>query len=186
MRNAYSDNAGCWSIDNLQFFPLSPILPILFPPFHSSLILLHAAAGDDSFAEILADAVRIEVSADLTAGIEGNCIDNFVLLTSDSPPLPATMTANPPLLEFPGVAGVAKGVGAGAQILLISSGGGSLRWEASVSGALAERVTLSETTGDTPSTVFVRVDSAGLPAGTFEGRVTITALGTPGSRTVSR
>ena len=143
------------------------------------------ASGDDRFAEVLADAVRIEVSADLAAGIEGNCIDNFVLLTSDSPPLPATMTANPPLLEFPGVAGVAKGAGAGAQVLRISSGGGSLRWEASVSGALAERITLSETTGDTPSTVFVRVDSAGLPAGTFEGRVTITALGTNISASVA-
>ena len=143
------------------------------------------AAGDDTFAEVLADAVRIEVSADLAAGIEGNCIDNFVLLTSDSPPLPATITANPPMLEFPGVAGVVKGAAAGAKILRISSGGGSLRWEASVSGALADRITLSETTGDTPSRVLVRVDSAGLPAGTFEGRVTITALGTNISTSVA-
>ncbi len=143
------------------------------------------AAGDDTFAEVLADVVRIEVSADLASGIGGNCIDNFSLLTADSPALPATITANPPMLEFPGVAGVAKGAGPDAQILRISSGGGSLRWEATVSGALADRITLSQTTGDTPSTVLVEVNSTGLPAGTFDGQVTITALGTNISASVA-
>ena len=142
-------------------------------------------AGEDSFADVLADVISVEVSADLSAGPDGSCIDNFSLLTADSPALPATITANPPMLEFPGVAGVAKGAGPDAQILRISSGGGSLRWEATVSGALADRITLSQTTGDTPSTVLVEVNSTGLPAGTFDGQVTITALGTNISASVA-
>ena len=77
--------------------------------------------GDATFAEVLADVVQIEVSADLAVGIEGNCIDNFALLTADSPTLPATITANPPMLEFPGVADGSKGFGPEAQILRVSS-----------------------------------------------------------------
>ena len=134
-------------------------------------------AGEGSFADVLADLVRIEISADLAPGPEGNCLDNFALLTSDTPPLPQTITANPPTLDFPGVAGLAKGAGIARQILRISSGGGSLRWEAEASGELADRVSLSQTSGDTPSTVFVDIDPSGLPSGVSEGRITFTASG---------
>ena len=131
--------------------------------------------GEDSFEDVLADVVSVEVSADQAGGPEANCMDNFALLTSDSPLIPQVITALPEALTFPGVA---TGANPGAQVLRVSSSGGSLHWTGSVSGELAGRVSLSQTSGDTPSTLSVSVDSQGLASGEYSALLTLTPTGT--------
>ena len=92
------------------------------------------AAGEGSFDSVLADVVQIEVSADHAAGPEVNGIDNFALLTSDSPILPQTLTANPSTLDY---GTFVTGGNPEPQIVRISSGGGTLQWAAEAGGALS-------------------------------------------------
>ena len=131
--------------------------------------------GEGSFDSVLADVVQVEVSADHAAGPEVNGIDNFALLTSDSPILPQTLTANPSGLDF---GTFVTGGNPAAQIVRISSSGGTLRWAAEASGALAGRVSFTVDAGGTPALTFVSIDTQGLSAGNYAGTVTFTPVGT--------
>lgn len=132
-------------------------------------------SGEGSFEDVLSDVVQVEVSADHAIGPEANGIDNFALLTADSPALPATITTNPSSLEF---SSFVSGGNAEAQIVRISSSGGPLAWDAGTSGQLAERISVTVDSGGTPALIFVTVDSQGLSAGNYEGTLTITPTGT--------
>ena len=131
--------------------------------------------GEASFDSVLADVVQIEVSADHAPGPEVNGIDNFALLTSDSPILPQTLTANPSDLEF---GTFVTGGNPEAQIVRISSSGGTLRWAADADGVLADRISFSVDEGGTPALTFVSVDTQGLSSGNYTGSITFTPVGT--------
>ncbi len=135
-------------------------------------------SGDASFATTLTEVERVEVSADQAGGPELNSLDNFALLTADSPPLPQTISANPPSLDFPGVL---DGPNPGAQVVHVTSGNGSLTWQAqvqaSVEGDLAGRVTVSPNTDETPSIVMIEVDTQGLALGDYQAQVDFTPVG---------
>ncbi|MDA1314662.1 MAG: hypothetical protein O2968_15085 [Acidobacteria bacterium] len=131
--------------------------------------------GEGTFEDVLSDVVGVEVSADHAVGSEANGIDNFALLTADSPLLPATITASPSSLEF---SSFVTGGNPEPQIVRISSSGRTLAWDASTSGALAERISVTVDSGPTPALIFVIVDSQGLDAGNYAGTLTITPTGT--------
>lgn len=131
--------------------------------------------GEGSFDSVLADVVQVEVSADHATGPEVNGIDNFALLTSDSPILPQTLTANPSGLDF---GTFVTGGNPEAQVVRVSSSGGTLQWAAEAGGALADRVSFSVDEGGTPALTFVAVDSQGLSAGNYTGTITFTPVGT--------
>ena len=117
-------------------------------------------SGERSFAEALANVIRIGISADQSDGAEWNSIDNVVLLTDISPIIPQSLSANPATLNF---SAFVTGPNPDPQTLAITSSGGELYWEAEVTGDLAERISLSETDGNTPSEVTVVLDTQGLP-----------------------
>ena len=119
-------------------------------------------SGERSFAETLANVIRLEISADQTDGPEWNAIDNVALLTDDSPIIPRSLSANPGTLNF---ATFVTGPNPDPQTLTITASGSELYWDAAVSGDLADRISLSETAGMTPSEVTVLLDTQDLPDG---------------------
>ena len=122
-------------------------------------------SGETSFFETLSQVERIEISADHADGSELNSLDNFALLTIDTPALPQTLTANPPVLNVPGVL---DGANPGAQVVHVTSGNGSLNWQAEVTGEIASRVTVSPDEATTPSSALVTVDTQGLSLGEYQ------------------
>ena len=131
--------------------------------------------GDRSFFSTLGFVKRIEIGADLAEGEELNSIDNFALLTADTPPVVQSISALPSSLTF---AGVATGPNPDGATLDITASNGDLRWEATVEGSLADRISLSAVEGDTPSEVSVQIDTQGVPAGIGEAAtITFTAVG---------
>ena len=131
--------------------------------------------GDRSFFSTLGFVKRIEISADLAEGAELNSIDNFALLTADTPPVIQSISALPSSLTF---AGVATGPNPEGAELNITASNGELRWEATVEGALADRISLSAAEGDTPTRVSVQINTQGLPANIGEAAtITFTAVG---------
>ena len=119
-------------------------------------------SGERSFAETLANVIRLSISADQSDGPEWNAIDNVALLTDDSPIIPRSLSASPATLNFPAFV---TGPNPDPRTLTITASGGELDWEAEVSGALADRISLSETAGKTPSEVTVALDTQDLPEG---------------------
>jgi uncharacterized protein (TIGR03437 family) len=132
-------------------------------------------SGEAEFDAVLGNIVRIEISADHADGPDWNQLDNFAVRTSDTPPLLPTLTANPPSLAF---SGVATGPSPAEQTIQITSSGDELRWEATIEGDLAGRITLSATDGATPAELTLRVDTLDLEAGQYLSTVTFTAVGT--------
>ena len=131
--------------------------------------------GDRSFFSTLGFVKRIEISADLAEGAELNSVDNFSLLTADTPPIIQSISALPSTLTF---AGVATGPNPEGAELNISASNGELRWEATVEGSLADRISLSAVEGDTPTEVSVQIDTQGLPPEIGEvATITFTAVG---------
>ncbi len=135
-------------------------------------------SGEASFAATLTEVERVEVSAEQAAGPELNSLDNFALLTADSPPLPQTISANPQSLDFPAVV---DGPNPGTQVLHITSSNGSLTWRAQVNaaieGELAGRVSVSPDTDKTPSIVMIAVNTQGLALGDYQAQVVFTPVG---------
>jgi uncharacterized protein (TIGR03437 family) len=117
-------------------------------------------SGERSFAETLANVIRLSISADQSDGPEWNAIDNVALLTDDSPIIPQSLSANPATLNF---SAFVTGPNPDPRTLTITASGGELYWEAEVSGDLAGRISLSETEGRTPSEVTVVLDTQNLP-----------------------
>lgn len=131
-------------------------------------------SGAASFDAVLANVVRIEVSAEHAWSRERNSIDNFALLTADSPPLPQSITAGPRTLTFSSEATEAAPE---PQTIEITSSGGLL-FAATVEGSIADRVTLSETQGSAPAEVSVSIDTAGLAAGEYAFAILVYSPGT--------
>ena len=119
-------------------------------------------SGERSFAETLANVIRLSISADQNEGPEWNAIDNVALLTDDSPIIPASLSASSATLNF---SAFVTGPNPDPQTLTITASGGELYWEAEVSGELADRISLSETAGKTPSEVTVVLDTQDLSDG---------------------
>ncbi|MBI1357933.1 MAG: hypothetical protein GC160_26645 [Acidobacteria bacterium] len=132
-------------------------------------------SGAATFPEVLANVVRIEISAEHAWSRERNSLDNFAVLTADSPPLPQSLTAAPSTLDF---AAVATEASPEPQMIQITSSGGELLWQAAVEGSVKDRVELSATHGTAPQEVAVSVDTAGLAAGEYAFTVVVTASGT--------
>ncbi len=132
-------------------------------------------SGAASFDEVLANVVRIEVSAEHAWSRERNSLDNFALLTADSPPLPQSISAGPGELTFSSAATEAS---PDPQVIEITSSGGELLWAATVEGSIASRVELSATQGAAPAEVSVLVDTAGLEAGEYPFTILVEARGT--------
>jgi uncharacterized protein (TIGR03437 family) len=131
-------------------------------------------SGDASFFDTLSEVERIEISADQADGAELNSLDNFALLTIDTPPLPQTITANPPVLNFPGVL---DGPNPSAQEVQVTSGNGSVNWQAEVIGEFASRVTVGPNAAKTPSSALVTVDTQGLALGEYQVLILFHAVG---------
>ncbi len=132
-------------------------------------------SGSADFAAVLGNVARIEVSADHAEGVERNSLDNFALLTDDTPPLPQTITALPQGLSFNAVATQAPPE---PQTMRISASGPPARWGAEVIGVIKDRVQLSETEGTPSSEVTVSIDTEGLAAGSYPFQIFVRALGT--------
>ena len=141
-------------------------------------------SGDASFDETLANVLRVEISADQAQGAELNSIDNFSLLTADTPPVVQSLTVSPGSISFSGVATAANPE---PITLNITAANGELRWEASVDGPMADRVSLSDESGDTPSEMTVSFDTQGAEAGIREAaQITFTAVGATVAQVVVR
>jgi uncharacterized protein (TIGR03437 family) len=132
-------------------------------------------SGEAAFDAVVGNIVRIEISADQADGPDWNQIDNFAVRTDDTPPLLPALTANPPELSF---GSSATGPNPAEQEIQITSSGADLVWEATAEGDLAERITLSETSGETPSEITIVVDTQDLEAGTYASTVIFNAVGT--------
>ena len=132
-------------------------------------------SGDATFDETMGNVLRVEISADQAQGAELNSIDNFSLLTADTPPVVQSLTVSPGGISF---SGVATGPNPDSITLNITAANGELRWEATVDGPMADRVSLSEQSGDTPSEVTVSFDTQGAAAGILDAaQITFTAVG---------
>jgi len=132
-------------------------------------------SGSASFDAVSSHIQRIEVSAEHAEGRERNSLDNFAVLTDDTPPLPQSITALPGALSFVAVAAEEPPA---PQMLQISASGPPVRWGAEISGDIKDRVRLSETEGEPSSEVEVSIDTDGLAAGSYPFQVVVRALGT--------
>jgi hypothetical protein len=99
------------------------------------------------------------------------------VLYNSASSLPPSLNANPSTLTF------AASVGAPnppSQTISISNtgGGSALNWTASSS---ASWLTISPSSGTTPSTITVSANTSGLASGRYSGTITITAAGAPNS-----
>jgi uncharacterized protein (TIGR03437 family) len=133
------------------------------------------AAGEATFDAVIANIVRLEISGDQADGPDWNQLDNFAVRTDDSPPLLPSLTANPPSLTF---SGLATAPNPAEQTIQITSSGDDLLWEGAAEGDLADRITLSETSGETPSEITIQINTLDLPAGEYLSTVVFTAPGT--------
>lgn len=124
--------------------------------------------GAASFEEVLADVERIEVSGEQVPGPERNSLDNFSLLTADSPPVFQTLSVVPGVLAF---STREFGPAPGEQSLEINTSAGSAEWAVLFEGAIANRISLSELGGQTPDAVTVSVDVDGLAQGSHTGQI---------------
>ena len=132
-------------------------------------------SGSADFAGVLANVVRIEVSAEHAEGRERNSLDNFALLTGDTPPLPQSVTALPRALSFSAVATEGSPE---AQTVRISASGPPAHWAAEAIGDIADRVHLSETEGTPSSEIEVSIDTEGLAAGSYAFQIHVSLQGT--------
>ena len=132
-------------------------------------------SGTGSFDQALANVTRVEISAEHAWSRERNSLDNFALLTADSPPLPQSISAGPSTLSF---SGAATDPSPDPRMIQITSSGADLLWEANMAGAIASRIQLSATQGQAPEEVAVTVDTAGLTPGEYPFSIVIRAQGT--------
>ena len=132
-------------------------------------------SGEASFDETLANVLRVEITADQAQGPELNSIDNFSLLTADTPPVVQSLSVAPSSISF---SGLATGPNPEPIVLHITAANGELHWEASVDGPQAGRVSLSDESGDTPSEVTVSFNTQRTRAGIREAaQITFSAVG---------
>ena len=70
------------------------------------------------------------------------------------------------------------------QLTILDTGGGRLNWTATVNTPGGNWLSLSTTSGVTPSTVPVLVNASGLVAGKYQGTITVSAPGAAAPQTV--
>jgi hypothetical protein len=99
------------------------------------------------------------------------------VLYNSASSLPPSLNATPSSLTFTASVGAANPP---SQTISISNtgGGSALSWTASSS---ASWLTISATSGTTPSIITVSANMSGLASGTYSGTITITAPGAPNS-----
>jgi hypothetical protein len=99
------------------------------------------------------------------------------VLYNSASSLPPSLNANPSTLTFTASVGAANPP---SQTISISNtgGGSALTWTASSS---ASWLTISASSGTTPSPVTVSANTSGLASGSYSGTITITAPGAPNS-----
>lgn len=131
-------------------------------------------AGEADFEAVLGHVVRVEVSADQASGREWNCLDNFALLTSDTPALPQELVVGP---EYVFLTGMITEPIAEPAIVRISSSNGSLQWVARLEGGLAGDIELGKMSGDTPAEVSLTINTDSLGSGEHLGAVVFSAPG---------
>jgi uncharacterized protein (TIGR03437 family) len=130
-------------------------------------------SGSADFAAALANVQRIEISMDQADGGEWNGVDNFWVLTASTTPAPAALSANPQALSFSAVARSANPV---AQSVGVTAMGGGSALSFTVSST-APWLRINADNGTTPRALSVWPDVAGLPEGTYTGRIVVTPLG---------
>jgi uncharacterized protein (TIGR03437 family) len=148
-------------------------------------------SGTATFAQVLAAVTRLEISADQIETAETDVLDNVRLFSAAAPPVQPQLQFSPAILTF-----TAPGDGsspAPQSLRITSSGdsssdaGGPLNWTAQLDPN-APWLTLSQTTGITPTVITVTANAAGLAARTYSAVLTVTAIGasnSPQSFTIS-
>jgi hypothetical protein len=111
-----------------------------------------------------------------SAGTSGSPKQIPVTLTVDPPPATPALSVTPSTLSFSAVAGGADP--AAKTFSVTNTGTGSLSFTTSDD---APWLSATPTSGTAPQDVTVSVDTAGLAAGTYTGKVTVTAAGAAGS-----
>ena len=110
------------------------------------------------------------------AGATGSPKEVPVTFTVDPPPATPALAVTPASLSFSAAAGGADP--AAKTLSVTNTGTGSLSFTASDD---APWMSVAPTSGTAPEDVTVSVDTAGLAAGTYTGKVTVTAAGAAGS-----
>lgn len=141
----------------------------LLDPAHWSRV-----AGEADFEAVLGNVVRIEVSADQAPGREWNCLDNFALLTSDTPALPRELVVGPDQIFLTGM--IREPIAEPAMVRITSSNG-PLRWVAKLEGGLSGDIELGKMSGDTPAEFSLTINTEGLGSGEHLGAVVFSAPG---------
>jgi N,N-dimethylformamidase beta subunit-like, C-terminal/Domain of unknown function (DUF4082)/Viral BACON domain len=107
-------------------------------------------------------------------------VDVAYMPSTSMPGAPPALLLNPSSLTF--TAQVGGGNPASQSISLYDEGTGSVNWTASSS---ASWLTASATSGTTPYTMNVSVNTSGLAAGTYTGTITINATGNNPTQKIS-
>ncbi len=126
--------------------------------------------GDNTFAQVLQNLERIEISADLAIGPEANGIDNFYLRTEYVAPSGRALFLDPEVLVVHGAAGDSV---VAAPPIQVSGTSTSVNWEALVRPESAVWLGVSPETGTTPSQVELAINAADLIEGVHEAEVLI-------------
>lgn len=107
-------------------------------------------------------------------------VDVIFLPSTSMPGAPASLLAVPTNITF--VASIGGASPAPQTVSLYNQGSGALNWTASKS---ASWLTLSATSGSTPSSLNVSINASGLVAGTYNGTVTINSSGNNPTQTIA-
>ncbi|HET7871748.1 MAG TPA: N,N-dimethylformamidase beta subunit family domain-containing protein, partial [Terriglobales bacterium] len=133
---------------------------------------LHATANGASGANGVFSYGSSPVFPTSSFGAANYWADVVYLPGSSMPGAPASLLANPGILNF--AAFLNQPAPAAQTVNVYNQGVGTLNWTATKS---ASWITLSATSGSTPATLSVSANTAGLAAGTYTGTITITPSG---------
>lgn len=139
--------------------------------------------GTASFAQTLAAAERLEISADQSDTEEVDSLDNVMLVSAATPALEPSLLAAPAPLVFSATAGDTNAV---SQTLTISSSadaggfGSGVTWTASIEPPVSW-LSLSATRGTTPLRIAVTATAGSLSPGAYNTTIVITAPGVSNS-----
>jgi len=137
---------------------------------------IEAAAGrSPSSIQVLVNATNLvpgayEAAIQISAPVAVPPVFSVAVKLTVTSALPQSLSVEPASLTFQMQAGSAPP----EQFLRIASAGsGKLSWNATAATATGNWLKLGAAAGSTPSSVAVRADPAGLPAGNYTGLVTI-------------
>ncbi|HEX7287913.1 MAG TPA: N,N-dimethylformamidase beta subunit family domain-containing protein, partial [Candidatus Angelobacter sp.] len=133
---------------------------------------LHATANGISGANGVFSYGSTTVFPTSTFGAANYWADVVYLPGSSMPGAPASLLANPSILNFASF--LNQPAPASQTVNIFNQGTGTLNWTATKS---ASWITLSATSGSTPASLAVSVNTTGLAAGNYSGTITITPSG---------